>query len=107
MGKGRHKWRFVLRAGEVTGDTKVADAGRRWRVQPAGTEVVSQSTARTTFAVSDRSASTTSAPASRSSLADERPLATPTERAPPIRAAATSRPESAMYTVASSANSTP
>ena len=69
--------------------------------------MVSQSTARTTFAVSDRSASTTSAPASRSSPADERPLATPTERAPPIRAAATSRLESAMYTVASSANSTP
>ena len=54
-----------------------------------------------------RSGSTASAPASRSSAALARPLATASDLAPPIRAASTSRGESATYTVASSPNVTP
>src|SRR5215831_9721477 len=63
---------------------------------------VSRSTAATTAPVSARSSSTMSAPASRSSPAEERPLATPTDRHPPILAASISLVESAMYTVVSS-----
>ena len=47
-------------------------------------------------AVSVRSGSTAAAPDSRSSAALDRPEATASDRAPPIRAASTSRGESAM-----------
>ena len=57
--------------------------------------------------MSVRSGSTASGPASRSSAALARPLATASDLAPPMRAASTSRAESATYTVASSPNATP
>src|SRR5215472_4412886 len=63
------------------------------------TGTVSRSTAATTSPAPARSSSTMSAPASRSSLADERPLATPIDRHPPIPAASTSLVEAALYTV--------
>ena len=68
----------------------------RLRCSAADTALVRRSTALTTDPVSERSSSTTSAPASRSSPALDRPLATATQPAPPILAASTSLPESAM-----------